>query len=169
MISFNENEKIILKLRRYWIVISIKIGAIIIVSAIPFIVYPFIKAFIPWIMVYPRQSLLLFFAVLYYMFLWLYFFIIWVDYYLDIWIVTNKRVIDVEQKGLFSREVSEFPISRIQDITVEVVGIVPTIFHYGNIHVQTAGESRKFIFKDIRDPYKVKDEIMALQHITHNS
>lgn len=166
MINLNENEKIIVTLRRYWVVISIKISLIIAIAAIPFIIYPFIKSFLPGLTVYPKIGLILLLALIYYMFLWLYFFLVWTDYYLDVWIVTNKRVIDIEQKGLFSREVSEFSISRIQDITVEVTGIFPTLFHYGNIHIQTAGESRQFIFKDIKNPYKEKDRIMRLQHIT---
>lgn len=164
MINLTENEKIIITFRRYWVVISLKISVMIIIAAIPLIIYPIIKSFFPGMTVYPKVGLLLIVAVIYYMFLWLYFFLIWVDYYLDIWIVTNKRILDIEQKGLFSREVSEFSISRIQDITVEVTGIFPTLFHYGDIHIQTAGESRQFVFKDIRNPYKAKDKIMALHH-----
>lgn len=163
MITFTENEKIILLLRRHIIIISMKITAVIVLAAIPFIIYPFLTSLFPWFSEAPRKNLLFLFALIYYMFLWLYFFILWLDYYLDVWIVTDKRVVDIEQKGLFSREVSELSVERIQDVTVEVIGIFPTLFHYGDIHVQTAGEARRFIFKDIYDPYKIKDIIMKLQ------
>lgn len=164
MITFTENEKIILMLRRHWVVISIKITATIILAAIPLIIYPFIIKLAPWLSIYPRKNLLYLIALIYYMFLWLYFFIAWIDYYLDVWIVTNKRIVDIEQIRLFSREVSEFSIYRVQDVTVDVRGIFPTLFHYGDVHIQTAGESRQFIFKDVPNPYKVKDEILSLQN-----
>ena len=164
MLNFLENEKIILTLRRHPLIIYTKIAAIIIIAAAPFVIYPFIRKFFPQIIIYPRNILLVLGALIYYMFTWTYFLIIWVDYYLDIWIVTSQRIMDVEQKGLFSREVSEFSISRIQDVTVNVVGIIPTLFHYGDVHVQTAGEAKQFIFKDIKDPDKVKDAIVNLQH-----
>jgi uncharacterized membrane protein YdbT with pleckstrin-like domain len=164
MITFTENEKIILMLRRHWVIISLKITAVIIFAAIPFIIYPFVIKLVPWFSINPRKNLLYLIALIYYMFLWLYFFLSWLDYYLDVWIVTNKRIVDIEQKGLFSREVSEFSVYRVQDVTVEVRGIFPTLFHYGDVHIQTAGEARQFIFKDVPDPYKVKDEILMLQN-----
>src|SRR3990167_816012 len=169
MINFLENENIILMLRRHPLIIYTKIAAILIVAVAPFIIYPFIRKFFPQITVYPRNILLILGAVIYYMFIWTYFLIVWVDYYLDIWIVTNQRIMDIEQKGLFSRQVSEFSISRVQDVTVDVIGIMPTLFHYGDVHVQTAGEARQFIFRDIKNPQKVKDVILKLQYKTNNT
>ena len=43
--------------------------------------------------------------VLYYLFLWNLIYGFWLDYYLDTFILTNKRVIDISQAGLFSRGV----------------------------------------------------------------
>lgn len=166
MIDFLENEKIILMLRRHPLIIYTKIAAIIIITAVPFVMFPFIAKFLPQIIVYPRNILLILTAIIYYMFVWTYFLIVWTDYYLDIWIVTNQRIMDIEQKGLFSREVSEFSISRVQDVTVDIVGILPTLFHYGDVHVQTAGEAKQFIFRDIKNPNKVKDTILNLQYKT---
>jgi hypothetical protein len=91
------------------------------------------------------------------------FFIIWIDYYFDVWIVTNERIVNIEQKGLFSRGISELELENIQDITVEVLGIIPTFLNYGNLYVQTAAEKERFIFKHVPDPYAIKDLIMNLQ------
>ena len=66
-------------------------------------------------------------------------FVVWTDHYLDNLILTTHRVIEVEQKGLFSREVSSFRLDRVQDVTTEVSGILPTMFNFGDVHVQTAG------------------------------
>jgi len=83
----------------------------------------------------------------------------WIDYYLDIWIITDKRIVDIEQKGLFRREVSEFSLDRIQDVTSETPNFIATILKYGNIRVQTAG-SRPFTAQDIPDVTGIKDLIL---------
>ena len=91
---------------------------------------------------------------------WLYAFLIWIDYFFDVWIITNERVINIEQKGLFVRAVSELKFSRIQDVTSEVSGMIPTILNFGDVKVQTASEEDYFLFRRIPDPYHVKDVIM---------
>lgn len=92
--------------------------------------------------------------------LWMYSFLIWIDYYFDVWIITNERVINIEQKGLFVRAVSELKFSRIQDVTSEVKGMIPTILNFGDVKVQTASEEDYFLFRQVPDPYHVKDVIM---------
>ena len=50
----------------------------------------------------------------------LFFFARFIDFYLDLWVITNDRIVDVEQFGLFSRTVSELDLFRIQDVTTDV-------------------------------------------------
>jgi uncharacterized membrane protein YdbT with pleckstrin-like domain len=97
------------------------------------------------------------------MFIWITFFLIWIDYYFDVWIITNKRVVNIEQKGLFNRQVSELELARIQDITTEVTGVIPTMLNYGEVFIQTAGENPRFIFHQVPDPYGIKDILMNQQ------
>lgn len=76
--------------------------------------------------------------------------------------MTNKRIIDAEQRGLFSREVSEFKLYRVQDVTIEIKGVLPTFLNYGNVYIQTAGEAKEFVFKQIPNPRQAKDLIIKL-------
>lgn len=96
-------------------------------------------------------------------FVWIFSFLIFIDYYFDVWIITSERIINIEQKGLFVRHVSELKFSKIQDVTTEVEGLIPTILNYGDVHIQTAAEEAKFIFRHVGDPYKIKETIMQLQ------
>lgn len=82
-------------------------------------------------------------------------------YTLDIWIVTDQRIIDSTQHGFFSRNVSELNLSRIQDISVKVVGPIQTFLGFGNLEIQTAGTEEKFRFIQIPNPEEVKNEIMS--------
>ncbi len=84
------------------------------------------------------------------------------DYWLDVWIVTNERIINSEQKGLFNRVVSEVNLNQIQDITSEQVGLIGTFLTFGNVYVQTAAERERFMFKNIDNPDDVKIRIGEL-------
>ncbi len=90
-------------------------------------------------------------------FIWQFIFIIFAHFYLDCWIITNERTIHTELRSLFSRFYSSVSHDRIQDITVDIHGIFPTIFKYGDLKIQTAGAFKKFIFRQIPEPYKTKD------------
>lgn len=92
--------------------------------------------------------------------LWVRFFIVWSDHYLDAWLVTNERIIDIEQKGFFHREVSSFPLSRVQDATFETQGIVATWLNFGDVQIRTASTSETFIMKSVPHPAAVKEKVI---------
>jgi membrane protein YdbS with pleckstrin-like domain len=102
-------------------------------------------------------------ASLYYLFVCLFALIRWVEYYYDVWIVTDKRLIDVEQVSLFNHVTSELRLDKIQDVTVEIKGLLPSMFHYGNIYVQTAGAIQRFSFEEVPNPQQIKTLIIGLQ------
>lgn len=103
------------------------------------------------------------------LFAWLFFFLSVTDYILDVWYITNKRIIDIQQEGFFSRKIAEQYLNRIQDVTSETVGVLPTLFKYGNVRVQTAGEHEQFLFEDVPEPDQVRQAIMELIQKTQNS
>lgn len=88
------------------------------------------------------------------------FFYRWTDYYLDVWILTNRRIFDVEQKGLFNRQISVFEIDKIQDVNVEIKGIVATFIKYGDILIHTAGMNQDIVIKEADNPLEVKKKIL---------
>ncbi len=98
----------------------------------------------------------------YALFVWLFFFFSFIDYYLDIWIITNERIIDVRQEGFFSRTVSELKLFQVQDVTSELKGFFQFIFRFGDVHVQTAGEVQRFIFRQIDNPEEIRNIIIKL-------
>ncbi len=156
-------ETILMVIHRHWFNILSKFFVIFILLALLFSSF-FSNFFIPPALLSDSgTSLLSFFQNSFFIFIWLFFFITWIDYYFDVWIVTNERIVNINQRGLFSREVSELEMEKIQDITVEVLGIIPTFFNYGNLYIQTAGETERFIFARVPNPYTIKDLIMNLQ------
>lgn len=156
-------EKILLVLHRHWFDIVSQFIIILIMLGALFGSYAFSSRLYESFAAEDYRSLVAFARNLFFMLIWITFFIIWIDYYLDVWIVTDRRVVNIEQKGLFAREVSELELENIQDITSDVHGLIPTFLNYGDLFVQTAAEKERFIFHNIPDPYSVKDLIMNLQ------
>jgi uncharacterized membrane protein YdbT with pleckstrin-like domain len=101
--------------------------------------------------------------------LWLMLAIDWTNYYLDVWYLTSERLIDIEQKGLFFRDEATTRLELIQDVTVETGGFLATLVGFGNLRVQTAGESREFMMRDVAHPEAVKREIEELIRASHHS
>lgn len=99
---------------------------------------------------------------MYYLGVWLLFFGQFIDYYLDIAIITNDRIIDIEQKGLFGRSISELDLTRVQDVHSEIKGIVATLFSFGNVTVQSAAEDKNFIFHQVPNPHRARQRILEL-------
>ncbi len=95
--------------------------------------------------------------------IWIYCFLIWVDYYFDIWVITDERIINIEQRGLFLRRVSSAEYEKIQDVTVEVKGFLQTVINFGDVRIQTAGETENIVFRRISNPYEIKNLIAKIQ------
>lgn len=89
-----------------------------------------------------------------------------VDYYLDVYIVTDRRIVDISQNGFFKRDISELHLHQVQDVNAKVDGIFQTVLHFGDVQIQTAGEQKNFEFKSIPHPYRVAKQIIDL-HQSH--
>lgn len=81
-------------------------------------------------------------------------------YFLNVWVLTNQRIVDIKQHGYFNREVSSLFLSRIQDVTTNVAGVLPSLLGIGNIKVQTAGEDVEFVMHGIPRPEQMRDVIL---------
>jgi len=98
---------------------------------------------------------------IYLIILWVSFFIEWTDFILDSWILTNERLVDVEQLALFSRRISTLSLDRIQDVTVNASGIIDTFLKIGSVHIQTAGAHKEFVIPGARNPEYIKQLIIS--------
>lgn len=85
-----------------------------------------------------------------------------VDYYLDVYIITDERIVDIKQIGFFKREIAELHLREVQDVSAQVKGVYATMFHFGDVVIQTAGERPNFIFTAIPHPYQVSKKIADL-------
>lgn len=96
-------------------------------------------------------------------------FSIFTRYYLTVWVITNMRIVDINQYGFFSRKVSSFLLIRVQDVTTEVSGLLGTLIGFGRLSVQTAGNDEDFNMEGIAHPAIVRDVIMSQVTQLHHS
>ncbi len=154
------DEHIVFYLRRHWFVFAKTVLFYAVLILFPYLFYRMTINISPEILTGPVSlPLIIIGASIYYLFIWLFFFHAFADYYLDVWIVTDHRIINIEQQGLFSRITSEHELPKIQDVTSEVHGIFPTILLYGNVHIQTAGTETRFSFEEVPNAAKVARNI----------
>lgn len=81
-------------------------------------------------------------------------------YFLNAWILTNQRIVDIKQRRYFSREVSSLFLSRVQDVTTDVTGVVSSVLGIGDINVQSAGATERFYMHGIPNPEHMRDLIL---------
>ncbi|MBI2459567.1 MAG: PH domain-containing protein [Parcubacteria group bacterium] len=157
------NEKIIKILRQDGFVLLLKLLAVVVLAGLPALVGLIIFSLYPNLLSGEISYPLIILAVSgYVLFIWLFAFFSFIDYYLDVWVITSERIIDVKQEGFFSRTVAELKLFQIQDVTSELKGFFKFIFRYGDVYVQTAGEVQRFVFKQIPEPEEVRDIIIKL-------
>src|SRR3569833_2970 len=85
-------------------------------------------------------------------------------------VVSDKSVVQVLQRALFSRKISRLSMSNVEDVNVEQKGILPTMFKYGTLTIQTAGEVDNFVFPFCPDPDNYANRILdARQQIVRDN
>ncbi len=166
MIEIADSEKIIRVVRKHWFVLLGDIVMLIFFVAIP-VVALFAFHFLPFDSILRFEgsqaaaSTFFFFAWIF--IVWMIGWNMWTDYYLDVLIVTDSRIFDIEQHGLFRRTSSSFRIDKIQNVSVEQKGIIQTLLDFGTLRLETAGEREDFIAHFIASPYEIKKFINELQ------
>ncbi len=101
-------------------------------------------------------------ASIYYLSIGIFFYTYFVNYYLDLLIITNDRLLHIEQEGIFARTISEVDLYKIQDITSTIDGFFPSMFNYGDLLIQTAGAVEKFSIVSIPKPESLRQKILDL-------
>lgn len=159
-----EGEEVVALLRRHPFTIYIRLGLFGLAALVPIFGFLIFYSYIKnggWLELYLLGT------SLWYLALWFGAFHALTLYTLSTVIITNKRIIDSTQHGLFDREVGELHSNRIQDVIVHTEGLIETFLKFGDVTVQTAGSEKEFVFHQIPHPEMVKDVITQLAAAHH--
>lgn len=151
-------------LHRHWIIFAFKIAyllGLIISSAVVFSVKDGLIHYLWWGLFWSAMCL-------YWIFFLTFIFLSWVNDELEMFLITNERIIGIEQIWPLSRKVSECSLDRVQEVNAEISGALQTIFNYGQVHIHTASEHSNMTVYYAPDPVenarKVNNAINIYRH-----
>lgn len=165
-IQLEEGETVLDTVRKHWFLITLELISSVVLAIIPIVLLT-ATTFFPEI---PRLEaalsgqapLITYGLCAWFLLTTMMGFTIWTHYYLDLWVITDRRIIVIDQRGFFNRKVSSFRLERLQDIKVTIKGILPTLLNFGTIRAQTAGANESnFASGGMPDPRGVQATIQG--------
>ncbi len=143
-LSLEPGEAILKVVRKHWLVITLELAGIVFAGLLPLLLLA------AWLQIpasllitnVPTDGSLITFGIATWLLLSTFSgFMVWTHYYLDLWVITDRRIISVEQVHFFNRNVAIFRLERLQDIEFKISGLVQTFFNFGTLSAQTAGHT----------------------------
>jgi membrane protein YdbS with pleckstrin-like domain len=151
-----KKEKVVLLLRRHfvtnikWIFLSI----VMLFAPLILVIFPLIT-FLPG----NYQFIV---VLIWYLITIAYILESFLNWFFNVNIVTDERIVDIDFHNLIYKEVSDAKIERIQDVTYKMGGVLRTVFNYGDVFIQTAAEVPSFEFLGIPKPDQVAKVLQDL-------
>ena len=123
----HEDEELLFVFRRHIIAMRKGFYALLI---------PFLLGSIPTL-IWPDRLGFLWFALAGFLLGLLLFFYHWVGWYYSIFLVSDQRIRQISQRGLFGKSVIDLGLSKIQNISYNIPGFTGEVFKFGTIVIQT--------------------------------
>lgn len=158
-----DNEILLIFLRRHFVTNFPWVLKAVAMALIP-IIFEFLGAFglYSTSFVEPTGKIIVY-GFYYFFILSGYVFVNYMHWFYNISLVTDIRIIDIDFSEIVFENVSATKLSQVEDVTYNQVGILRSIFDYGDVHVQTAGTASNFEFHAVPHPENV---IRIINHLT---
>ncbi len=165
LIEFDEDEVLVEEIRKHWFglfIIYFTGGFVTLVVLLLFMLGPlFLKSEQLQIDLTTYTSIFMFAGLIIVLLAVIATFIGSYLYKNDVILITSEKIAQVLYITIFHRKISQLSIGDIQDVTVTQNGILPRIFKYGTIVVETTGEQDNYHFNYVPDPYKRAKNIVG--------
>jgi hypothetical protein len=162
----DQNEHIVIVLRKHWFMFALQVFVLVLGVIAPLGLAAFIppEAVESLAQLNINSTFMVFLYTLWVLALWNIGFIAWTNYFLDTWVVSNRRIVDVDQQALFRRKVTTLMLEKVQDITIDTQGIFATLLGFGTMVLHTAGaENPDIVIRYAAHPQYAKDRILDVQ------
>lgn len=98
----------------------------------------------------------------YYLIVFAYAFINFITWYYDVFIITQKRVVDIDFSDLIYHHMAITKLDLVQDVNYSQSGFLRSLFNYGDLFIQTSGNNPNFDGFAIPQPTKAANIISNL-------
>lgn len=90
------------------------------------------------------------------------------DWYFDVYIVTNERLLEYQFKPFANYSIEEIFIENIEGVKQKTPGFIASVFNYGNVTVQTEAKDKEIRINYVSNPAKIRDIISDMVRISRN-
>lgn len=158
--SQEAGEEIILLLRAHIVTLIPSIIVFVFLALLPVLILGILGFFGLSVANLLGPTQLLIVLVFWYMLVFAYGVYRFIFWYFNVYILTNERIIDFDFKGILHKQASYAKLQQIEDVSPKMIGFFSTFFNYGDVFVQTAGESPEFEFLKVPHPDEVATKIL---------
>lgn len=164
-IILEPDEKVLIQTRKHWFILFAQLISVLLAAIFPPI-FLLIYSLLPTsagfgLQEYFSAPFILGLYSAWLLILWMMLFGIWTNYYLDVWTITSKRLIVIDQREFFNRTTGSFRLERLQDVNVEINGMIATFLDFGTLEAVTAGGNQEeFRASGLPSPRELKALIL---------
>ena len=150
--NLRPGEKVKMVIRRHWIVF-----VILWIHAFVWLLINIILYSLFWFSLWVNI-----FSLIYLMAFLVYMYIEWINHELDMYVITNSRIIWIEQVWFLNREVSQCALSDVQEVNSKTKGFFANMFNYWSLTIQTAWNASNFHMDYVPDPLQTSRKVLNL-------
>lgn len=152
----DREEKIVLLLRRHPLTLIPWLLLVMLMIVAPlFVPQIFALSFIPanFLMICYLTWYLIVFALAFERFL---------TWFFNVGILTDERIVDINFPSLLYRDISEVKTDKTQQVSTKTGGYIRSLFNFGDVLIQSAGEIPEIYFDAVPNPEQVSKIINEL-------
>lgn len=156
-----EEEELLLFLRKHFVTNVPWIIKTVILALIPFLIVTITSLGFVNIDFLPAHYVIM--IILFYYFLVSgYIFVNYLTWFYNTSLVTTQRIIDIDFSSIVFENVAATKLTQVEDVSYSQIGVIRSVFDYGDVLIQTAGSKDEFEFLAVPHPEKVINTINNL-------
>lgn len=145
-------ENVQMVIRRHWIVFFI-----LWIHAFVWILVNIILYSIIWFEFWINM-----FSLVYLMGFSVFMYIAWINHELDMYVITNSRIIWIEQIWFLNRAVSQCALNDVQEVNSKTKWFFANMLNYGDLTIQTAWNASNFKMEFVPDSLQSSRKVLNI-------